>query len=299
MKSISRHNNKTMKKQLFKTLVILFGLTLLSSCMKDDPEYNATVYYGYQQIPNINEFMPQSLLSAMGENNIYYGDEPPKIEGTFIADSIYCTTVFCAPWSNWSAIPTNLDGTYRFDITDQHIGIANLYFSKYAIDSLGVIYYDQISSSDSIDLFLKDYINQFINDTLIPSYFKNSQNDLDVFNKIYIIGRNPYFTIYYYDIKSYLQTMAASYNIYKPLFANIISGKLDKINITEIDSITGTPHNVEKTVITDFIWGCQTVKYLNKDAINTMVYNYHSFPKEGDGRLLITKVGYVPQVENQ
>ena len=54
-------------------------MTLLTSCLKDDPKNNDTVYYGYQQIPNINEFMPQRLLQAFGDQYLYYGDEPPKI----------------------------------------------------------------------------------------------------------------------------------------------------------------------------------------------------------------------------
>ena len=54
---------------------------MLNSCLKDDPANNETIFYAYQQIPNINDYMPQSLLLAMGENNLYYGDEPPRIEG--------------------------------------------------------------------------------------------------------------------------------------------------------------------------------------------------------------------------
>ena len=54
-----------MKKHFFQFFLFLVGMTLFSSCMKDDPENNQTVYYGHQQIPNINEYKPQSLLRAM------------------------------------------------------------------------------------------------------------------------------------------------------------------------------------------------------------------------------------------
>ena len=76
-----------MKKHLIRTIVFLSGLALLSSCMKNNPASNSTVYYGYQQIPNINEYMPQRLLNAFGPQHLYFGDEPPKIEGKFLVDA--------------------------------------------------------------------------------------------------------------------------------------------------------------------------------------------------------------------
>ena len=87
-----------MKKHLIRTFVFLSGIALFSSCMKNDPENNSTVYYGYQQIPNINEYMPQRLLKAMNDQHLlHFGDEPPKIEGCYLADSIYRFAVIKVP----------------------------------------------------------------------------------------------------------------------------------------------------------------------------------------------------------
>ena len=74
-----------MKKHLIKVLLILCGTLALSSCLKDDPENNPTVYYAYQYIPNINEFMPQRLLFALGNEHLHFGDEPPKIENVYLS----------------------------------------------------------------------------------------------------------------------------------------------------------------------------------------------------------------------
>ena len=76
-----------MKRHLLHTVLFLAGMVMFTSCLKDDPKNNATVYYGYQQIPNINEFMPQRLLEAFGNEYLNYGDEPPKIEGSIQSSS--------------------------------------------------------------------------------------------------------------------------------------------------------------------------------------------------------------------
>lgn len=270
-----------MKKHLFQIVLLLLGATLFSSCMKNEPESNQTIYYGYQHIPNINEYMPKSLLRVMDSMHcLHYGDEPPKIEGNYIVDSTYSIYVILAPGSNWSAVPTLHNGTRSFGFKEQHIGIAQLDYSYY--DGEDII---EKSYSDSTSIIMKDNIELILNDTLCPEYFHNSENDFDVFDHVYIIGHDSYFTIYYYDVRSYLQMSSYLFQSSKPLYANIISGKIE----TEED----------RTVIKDFRWGCQTVKYLNKEAIPSQIYDYHSFPKEGDGRIMKTLLDFIQQTENQ
>ena len=121
---------------------------------------------------------------------------------------------------------------------------------------------------------MQEYLERILNDPLCPDYFQNRENDFNVFDYAYIIGHDSYFTIFYYDIRSYFKVENQPYNIYKPWFANIISGRIE------------TNPATNETTIKDFMWGVETVKYFEKEAINSMVYNYNAFPKEGDGRII-------------
>lgn len=260
-----------MKKHLSQIVLFLLGMTLFSSCMKNDPENNKTIYYGYQQIPNINEYMPKSLLRAMDSMNcLYYGDEPPRIEGNFIVDSTFSVGVILAPGSNWSGAPSYLLGTRNFDFKEQHMGISKLDYTYY--DGNGDIV--EKSYSDSTSIIMHEYLERILNDTICPEYFQNPENNFKVFDYAYIIGHDSYFTIYYYDVRTYLKLENKPYNQYKPWYANILSGRIE------------TDPNTNEITIKDFIWGTETVKYLEKEAINSMVYEYHAFPKEGDGRII-------------
>jgi hypothetical protein len=248
--------------------------------MKDDPENNKTVYYGHQHIPNINEYMPQTLLRAMDSMDcLHYGDEPPRIEGEYIVDSTFSIGVIRAPGSNWSGAPSFLLGTRRFDFKEQHLGISKLEYIYYD-DNADIV---EKSNSDTTSKIMQEYLETMLFDTLFPGYFHNRENDFKVFDYAYIMGHDSYFTVYYYDVRSYLKVENQPYNIYKPLYANIISGRIE------------SDPDTNETIIKDLMWGTQTVKYYEKDAINSMVYNYHAFPKEGDGRLI--QSDYIQTIE--
>ena len=100
---------------------------MFTSCLKDDPANNGTVFYGHQQIPNINEFMPQELLEAIGNNRLYFGDEPPRIEGSYTTDNTNVTRVIRIPESNWMRPEGVIDGYRYFKFFEQHLGIAKIY----------------------------------------------------------------------------------------------------------------------------------------------------------------------------
>ena len=104
--------------------------------------------------------------------------------------------------------------------------------------------------------------------------------------KVYIIGHDSYFTVYYYDVRSYLKAESQLFKNSMPLYANVISGKIDNVNVIHTDTVNGTTDTLVKKVITNFRWGCQTVKYLKREAISDIIYNLHSFPKPGDGRII-------------
>ena len=272
---------KTMKKHLIRALALFFGLTMLSSCLKDNPKENATVFYGHQQIPNINEFMPQSLLEALGNQNLYFGDEPPKLEGCYIADSIVATRIIRIPGSHWIQTEGPIQGIKQLKFSEQHFGIAKLRydFFNYSPQLNGIIQIEA-SDTDTTYLLMKDYVDQFVADSLSPSYFHNEFSN-DVFNTVYIMGRDPYFTIFYYEIRLPSQ--------FRPLYANIISGKVDKEAIIETDTVSGLTDTIVRPVIKDLKWGIETMKYFEGGHILDLILNqeHQTPPKPGD--ILILK----------
>jgi len=239
---------------------------MLSSCLKDDPANNSTIYYAYQQIPNINDYMPQSLLMAMGENSLYYGDEPPKIEGVYTTDNTNVTLVQLIPESHWIMNEGVIPGYRHLNFFEQHMGIAQLDYLYYNYTG-GSTTITQIerSNNDSTYILSKPKFNEFIADTLAPIYFKNEGVSPEVFKNIYIIGHDPYFTVYYYDV---IHT-----NIFHPLKANIITGKIDKEYVVETDTVAGTTDTIVRPVIKNFKWGIQIMKYYEGGTILDMILN--------------------------
>ena len=274
-----------MKKHLLTTVLALTGLLMLSSCLKDEPANNPTIFYAYQQIPNINDYMPQSLLYAMGENSLFYGDEPPRIQGEYTTDNTSVTSVILIPESHWLMNEGIIPGFRHFNFFEQHMGIAQLdylYFN-YTGNTTEITQIER-SNTDSTYLLSRDVFSEFATDSLFPIYFKDSQVKSDVFKNVYIIGHDPYFTIYYYDV---IHT-----NIFQPLKANIISGKIDKEFIVETDTVSGTSDTIVMPVIKNFKWGIQIMKYYKGGPVLDMILN----PPVGQQRL--GKPGDIIIIEN-
>lgn len=273
-----------MKKHFLTTVLALIGLISLSSCLKDEPENNKTIFYAYQQIPNINDYMPQSLLLAMGENSLYYGDEPPMIEGSFTTDNTFVSLVQLIPESHWLMNEGGIQGYRYFKFYDQHMGIAKLNYLYYNMDASNTFTIIERSSNDSTYILSKDYFDQFVADSLTPVYFKDGQVKPNVFNNVYIIGHSPYFTIYYYDV---IHT-----NIFQPLKANIISGRIAEETIIETDTVSGTTNTIVRPVIKDFKWGIEIMKYYKGGTILDMILNPVT------GQQTLGKPGDVVIIEN-
>lgn len=266
-----------MKKLFLTTVLVLSSAMLLTSCLKNDPEHNKTIYYGYQQIPNINDFMPQRLLFAMGENNLHYGDEPPKLEGSYIADSIIKSEFILTPESHLIPSPGAVIGYRFFDIYEQHKGISKLH---YIWGMMGIT--AQESLTDTTYAVMKTHLEQFVADTLSPIFFKTEDPSLlDVFKNVYIMGTDPYFTIYYYDITR--NRHASNLNTdFEPLRAHIISGRIDKETIVETDTVNHRVDTVVKTVIKDFRWGVETMEYYNKTPMYYQLLESGNLNQKGD-----------------
>ncbi len=271
-----------MKKHLFQIILFLVGTALLSSCMKDDPEQNETVFYGHQQIPNINEFMPRELLLVMDSLHcLHYGEEPPKLEGSFKASDLRLILVKKIPTSHWTMVPTSQLGIQFIKLFEQHFGISKMQFWNKKGTPENPPYYVETSSTDSTIYYVNRNPEHFINDILAPDYFKEKNFDENDFNTVYIIGKDSYFTIFYYEIRHIYMTN------FQPLNAVIISGKLDKENVPVTDTISHTTDTVARPIIRDFVMGIETLKYYREGASLDMILQYGALATPGD--LMIIK----------
>lgn len=266
-----------MKKHLLKTIIFLSGLTLLSSCLKDDPDNNSTIYYGYQQIPNINDYMPQRLLTAFGQEHLYYGDEPPKIEGKFFTNAfIYETNVKID--TLWQPRNGLLPVTDYYEIYDQHKGIAKYREKRPYFAPNGTLIFLENSCNDTTFKVVdqNQRFNAFVDDTIAPSYFKFDNPSSKDFQNIYIMGNDPYFTAYYYEVRNISSKT-------QPLIAVIMSGKMGTETIVTTDTINNTTDTITRPIIEDFRIGSQSMFYYNKETILYLpLINNGSLPLPGN-----------------
>lgn len=265
-----------MKKHLYRTILFLCGTLLLGSCLKNDPENNATVYYAYQQIPNINEFMPQRLLYAMGNEHLYFGDEPPKIEGAFVAEDVWVTDVQRVPSSTWMQPANNsIPNPQYFEFFEQHKGIAKMRFKSPKGEIGQYDYFLEQSSTDMTDSIMSSNTDFFVNDSIAPIYFKSGKLESRDFNTVYIMGEDPYFTAFYYEVRD-IKSKG------EPINAVILSGRLDKETFVENDTVNHTTNTVVKPVIKDLRWGLQTMKYCQESNSINQIIHFGFLPTPGD-----------------
>ena len=265
-----------MKKHLIKIILVLCGTVFLASCLKNDPENNPTVYYAYQYIPNINEFMPQRLLYAFGNENLHYGDEPPRIEGIFKADDIRISLVDTTGNSTWMQTNTIIPTPQYFEFYEQHKGIAKMRF-RYPKGTPGEYnYFLEKSSTQSTDSIMRFRTSGFVEDTISPSYFKDGKlRPSDDFKWVFVMGNDPYFTVYYYEIRDISSKG-------EPLNAVIFTGKMDKETITVYDTVNNTSETIVKPVIKNLQWGIQTMKYYKESASLNQIIHLGFLPTPGD-----------------
>lgn len=269
------------------------GLLLLASCLKEDPE-NKTLFYGHQHIPNINYYMPQALLEAFGNENLHFGDNPPRFSdgdfASFCTDSMYFHKVVLGPDSLWVMQyvepPVLLnDQQFYFELSDQHVGVVNLAFK------LPKVYLEQSDTETTYSIVEGD-MERFFGDTIKPEYFNDPDNaDAKVFRHAYLIGNNPDFTLYYYEIRDMEKH-------YRPMNAVILSGTLsvdtlmtaiDTIQVVN-DSITTDSIIYEKVVtrcIKNVKWGIENMTYYSTS--DDLSEELHNGTQPCPGNILIMK----------
>lgn len=269
-----------MKKHLYRTVLFLCGTLLLGSCLKNDPEHNPTVYYAYQEIPNINEFMPQRLLYAFGNEHLHFGDEPPRIEGCYVADDVWVTYVEKVTSSHWLQPANNsIPNPQYFKFYEQHKGIAKMKFQSPKGHVGQYDYFLEQSSTDDTHSFMSTNTSWFVDDTISPIYFKEGKLESRDFNTVYIMGQDPYFTVFFYEIRD-IKSKGS------PLNAVIFSGKIDEEITVVSDTVSHTTDTIVKPVIKDLRWGIQTMKYGQESSSINQIINLGFLPTPGDLMML-------------
>lgn len=265
-----------MKKHLYRAILFLCGTFLLVSCLKDDPKNNPTVYYAYQQIPNINEFMPQRLLYAFGNENLHFGDEPPKIEGIFVANDVWVTDVDTVPSSAWMQPANNsIPNPQYFEFYEQHKGIAKMKFRSPKGQVGQYDYFLENSSTDRTDSLMRHHTSRFVDDTISPIYFKMGKLESRDFNTVYIMGEDPYFTVFYYEVRD-IKSKG------EPMNAVIFTGKMDKEIQVVNDTVNHTTDTIVKPVIKNLRWGMQTMLYYQESPSISQIIRLGFLPTPGD-----------------
>lgn len=275
-----------MKKHFLRFSLLFFALaTCLASCLKDE---GTAVDYSFQSIPDINTFMPHTLLTTMGDNNLHYGDEPPRISGTFFADSLRIVDTFFVNHS-LSQHSVNIGPqSYKayFNLYEQHKGILKCdYSSPRNIYGYELI---EFSREDSTYLKFGNSAYPLLNSAVKPDYFNSEKINLDNFQHAYMMGNDNYFTLYYYEVLvNYLDPTAPfSITNFYPVVANIISGKCNTRQVIEYDSLQSPIDTITESYIEEFRWGKEVIGYFNDGSSLQQIINLGRQPSPGDSWFL-------------
>ena len=267
-----------MKRHLKLALLAIAVTGCLTSCLKDE---NTTVLYSSQQIPDINFFMPSSLLQVMGNENLHFGDEPPRISGTFYADRIVTrkASFIDTTMTTHNVIVGNPQVSSYFHIHDQHKGILKCEYSA-PRPGTDVV---ELSRTDSTYAHMRNTAAPLIDSPYKPSYFDAPLN-YDDFHQAYIMGKGNDFTIYYYEtlINYVPPTSFVPVNNFYPLVANIISGTLDTRTVIVQDTVNHTTDTVQEQIIKNFIWGKENMGYFSNNPMLPLFIEQGFQPKPGD-----------------
>ena len=251
------------KRTIITTVILILFIGLLGSCKKENPPSIPDTPVSTYEIPTIDEYMPERLIHLFDSLNVLHrGDEPPMINGNFMAESICCCVVDRVPESNYIMSPGLLPKTFYYEFKEQENNTLHLTF-KSPIGTPGEIGFSlEQSDTDSTYFIVKDSIAFFANDPIAPPYFKSSRFSPEDFRHAYIMGSGDYFTLYFYEIRDIRFR-------FLPLNAIIISGKIS----TDEEG---------KTIIEDFWRGMETMKYYNEGPTINLLIQYGYMPTPGD-----------------
>lgn len=251
------------QKTIITTFILILSVGLLAGCKKDNhpstPDSPGSTY----QIPSIDEYMPERLLHLFDSLNVLHrGDEPPMINGNFVAESMYYCIVNKVPESAYMFQPILTNSDHYYEFKEQNDGLLGVAF-KCPHGIPGEIGYSlEQFDTDSTYFIVKDSLTLFTNNPIAPAFFKSNKFTPEDLSHAYIIGNGSYFTLYFYEIRD-----TSSNSL--PLNAVIISGKIS----TDEEG---------KTIIEDFWWGIETMTYYNGEAYTNMLIQWGYMPTPGD-----------------
>ena len=107
-----------LKKRLFWMALMLLALP---SCIKEGD--NTILVNDPQDIPFITKYLPDDLLNLFGEENVYFGDQPPVVDMEFKSMHQYVATNLQPPFA--PPVGTTSPITYYHKINQQYLQIAD------------------------------------------------------------------------------------------------------------------------------------------------------------------------------
>ena len=144
----------------YKEIVSFVALTvLLASCM--GPGNDTILVNDPQNIESITDYLPKDLLDYFGEENVNFGDYPPKIEYSFSSKHKYVSTNLTTPNAPQ---PGQISPVIRYHkFHNQYLAIAD-----YVSTTSEQMHFDPSNPNDSV-------------------------------SPVYIIGHDSLFTAYFYE----------------------------------------------------------------------------------------------------
>ena len=255
-------------KASFSAFILIVVLGLFSACQKDNNGNQEPIEPDTpivtEQIPPIDEYMPERLLHLFDSLSVLYRDDnPPTITGDFMTESMNILLVNKITGSPYMGMPGQIQRAHYYEFKNQENDILGITFKIPIGDPQNQFsYFMEKSDTDSTYLRIKDNTAYFTNDPIAPPYFRSSKFTAEDFKHAYIIGNGDYFTLYFYEIRDIS-------NGSLPLNAVLISGKMS----TDAE---GNP------IIEDFWCGIETMRYYAESESLNLIIQYGYIPTPGD-----------------
>jgi len=114
-----------MKRNWIHRIALVFNALLvcliMSSCLKEGDK--TILVSDPQDIPFITEYLPEDLLNLFGEENVFFGDQPPVVDMEFKSLHQYAATNLQPPFAPQVGQLSPI--THYHKITQQHFQIAD------------------------------------------------------------------------------------------------------------------------------------------------------------------------------
>ena len=124
-----------MKRNLIQKITLVFNALVifltLSSCLKEADK--TMLVNDPQDIPFITDYLPKDLLELFGEENVFFGDQPPVVNMEFKSMHEYMATNLQPPYA--PPVGTISPITHYHKINQQYLQIAE-YISMTSEESL-------------------------------------------------------------------------------------------------------------------------------------------------------------------